>query len=391
MKIVQVNTSTEGGAAEAALRLHMALLELNIDSNFLALYKAQCNLNRVYDFRDELGILESLICKIKNKLQVNRNMKLSLTANELFSEITSAWTLQNHSLIKNSDIVHLHWISHFVNVPEVLSLSKNIVWTLHDHFLFSGGFHYPPLKNSNVSQELINEQKRIVAEIIKKHPITIVCPSEHLMLMAKNSGILDGCNFYTIKNPVDTKLFAPKNTNDTRLKLHIPENEKVLLFLSDIIDYPRKGFSYLEKALHLLDENITLLVAGKGKLPGKIGNAKVKQFGFVNDKSLLIDLYNSCDVLVNPSLNDISSNTIIEAMACGKPVVAFNSGGIPELITDRNGILVNIKTPEALAEGIKKAFETNFNAEEIRQKAKLEHAFEVIAPQYMKVYNEISK
>ncbi len=388
MKIVHINTATEGGAAEAALRLHSALLHLHADSNFLALYKAQCSVNKVYDFRDELGLIDSWICKIKNKLTTTKTKKDSLQAGELFSDITSVWKLQKHSLFTSANILHFHWVSGFINIPEVLAFNKHVVWTLHDHFLFSGGFHYPPVSNGVISQEILINQKNTIAEAIKKHPISIVCPSLHLTELAKNSGVLDGCSFYTIKNAVDLSQFRPGDKNTVRKKLKINENETVLFFISDLIDYSRKGFEHLEKALLKMEKNTTLLVAGKGKLPAKIGRVKIKQYGFIRDKSLLNDLYNASDLLVNPSLNDISSNTIIEAMACGIPVVAYNSGGIPELITEENGIVVNKKDPEELAKAIITALNKKYNSELIRKKAEAEHAPELIASKYMEVYQK---
>jgi glycosyltransferase involved in cell wall biosynthesis len=117
----------------------------------------------------------------------------------------------------------------------------------------------------------------------------------------------------------------------------------------------------------------------------------LKHFGLVRDKILLNDLYNAADVLVNPSLNDISSNTIIEAMACGRPVVAFNSGGIPELITEINGLIANEKTSESFAEAINKSLKTDYDSALISDKAFKEHSLSVIAKKYIEVYNSVLK
>ena len=170
----------------------------------------------------------------------------------------------------------------------------------------------------------------------------------------------------------------------------MPVDKKVLFFLSDYINYERKGFSVLEKALSQLKQEVTLIVAGRGKIPEKIGKASIKHFGLVRDKSLLNNIYGACDILVNPSLNDISSNTVIEAMACGRPAVAFNSGGIPELITEINGAIANDKTSEALASILNNALKKDFDAGKIRDKAIKEHSFNVIAAKYIELYRKVA-
>ena len=90
--------------------------------------------------------------------------------------------------------------------------------------------------------------------------------------------------------------------------------------------------------------------------------------------------------MVNPSLDDISSNTVIEAMACGRPVVAFNTGGIPELITEVNGSIAKDKTSNELANAINAALKINYDPIAITNKAIKEHSFEVIAEKYLEVY-----
>ncbi|HWY11766.1 MAG TPA: glycosyltransferase [Bacteroidia bacterium] len=389
MKIVHLNTYTEGGAAEAALRLHSALMRSNVESKFVALYKGRCVINEVYDFRDGLNPINFWFTKIKNKQRTINTLRLSKKSGELFSEISSVWKVEQNTEVKSADIVHLHWVSNYVDLPSFFKNKFKIVWTIHDHFLFSGGFHYPPIWKGFVSENKIEEQKNNIKALLSEHPIDIVCPSENLKTLAKNSGVLSKCTFHVIKNPVNTEIFKPLTKEECRIKLNIPIENKVLFFLSDLIQYERKGFPILKKALSLLDCEVTLLVAGKGKLPNKIGKAKVKYFGLVKDKILLNQLYGACDVMVNPSLDDISSNTVIEAMACGRPVVTFNTGGIPELITEVNGLIAKDKTAVELANTINTSLKMNYDPPAIQNKALSEHSFEVIAKKYIEVYAKV--
>lgn len=396
MKIVHLNTYTQGGAAEAALRLHSALMQEKIESKFVALYKGRCSINGVSDFRDGLNPINFWFSKIKNKQRTINTLRISEKSGELFSEISSVWKAEQNSEVRTADIVHLHWVSNFVDLP---SFFKNkfprsggfpkIVWTIHDHFLFAGGFHYPPIRKGSVSEDKIQEQKNIVKALLSEYPIDIVCPSEHLRTLAQNSGVLSKCTFHVIKNPVDTEVFKQLSKEECRTKLNIPSDKKVLFFISDRIEYERKGFPLLEKALSLLENDVTLIVAGTGQLPDKIGKATVKHFGLVKDKTLLNELYGACDVMVNPSLDDISSNTVIEAMACGRPVVAFKTGGIPELVAETNGLIAKDKTAIELANTINAILKMNFDPAAINTKALKEHSFSVIAEKYLAVYNKV--
>lgn len=389
MKVTHLNTYTEGGAAEASLRLHVALLNAKLESKFIALYKARCTVKEVFDFRKELNEITYWFTKFKNKQRTLSTKRISNAAGEWYSEINTVWKAEMHSAVASAEIIHLHWVSGFVDIPSFFQKDLKIVWTLHDHFLFSGGFHYPPPIQGALPDSKLNEQKQLVKKIVDAHPIDIVCPSEHLKQLAQTSGILDKCRFHVIKNPIDTTVFRLLSKSDCQKKLNIPSNKKVLFFLADHIDYVRKGFPLLEKALSLLEQEVTLIVAGRGKLPNAIGKATVKHFGLVKDKTLLSELYNACDVLVNPSLNDISSNTVIEAMACGRPAVTFDSGGIPELMSDVNGIIASDKTPEALAKAITQALQKTFDGDAIVQKALREHAPELIAQKYIEVYKQV--
>jgi len=150
VKVTHLNTFTEGGAAEAALRLHNALLNENVDSKFLALYKGTCTDKEVYDFRDELSFIFYWLTKIKNKQKSASALRISKSAGEWYSDLTSVWKAQEHSLIKNADIVHLHWISNYVDIPSFLNSNKCTVELESFHFNNGiDGFLHALCDNSN--------------------------------------------------------------------------------------------------------------------------------------------------------------------------------------------------------------------------------------------------
>ena len=115
--------------------------------------------------------------------------------------------------------------------------------------------------------------------------------------------------------------------------------------------------------------------------------------GYVSDDRQIVNIYNSADVYVLPSLEDNLPNTIMEAMACGVPSVGFRVGGIPEMIDHRrNGYVANFKDTDDLAEGIRWIL-NDANHDELKQNClhKVTHNYssQSVSMQYIEVYNEL--
>ncbi len=80
---------------------------------------------------------------------------------------------------------------------------------------------------------------------------------------------------------------------------------------------------------------------------------RVYQFGKITSQERIVECYNAADLFVAPSLQDNLPNTVIESTCCGTPVVAFDVGGMPDMIDHlEDGYLAKLKSPEDLAKGI---------------------------------------
>lgn len=161
--------------------------------------------------------------------------------------------------------------------------------------------------------------------------------------------------------PYNNSLFYPK----TMAKNDIP------LVLSNGILVKRKGFKYLIEAVKILKEKqgkgkIKFIIIGEGPEEKPL-KQKIQEYGLTEDieilpyqpKSKLNDFYNSCDVFVLPAVAGGQGEkeglgvVLLQALSCKKPVVATNSGGIPDIIKDKEtGLLVPEEDPKALAEAI---------------------------------------
>lgn len=260
----------------------------------------------------------------------------------------------------NPDIIHLHNIhGYYINIKilfDYLRLAnKPVVWTLHDcwaitghcsHFDYIGcekwktGCYNCPQKKSYPKSELIdnskinyNSKQSIFNGI---NNLTIVTPSEWLAGLIKESYLKD----YPIKiinTGVDIDVFKP-TPSDFRKKYDVENKFVILGVASDWVE--KKGFyHYIDLSKKLEDDKVIILVGvtekQKRQLPHNIiGITKT------NNINELAEIYTAANVFVNLTLEDNFPTVNIEAMACGTPVITYNTGGSIECITSENGLIV---------------------------------------------------
>ena len=133
-------------------------------------------------------------------------------------------------------------------------------------------------------------------------------------------------------------------------------DKKLILFGADNINSPYKGWDYLRDALQSPIKGVECVVYGNADVDVQSQLAlKTHSLGRINNEENLIDLYNACDVFVSPSLADNYPNVLVEAMACGLPVVAFPTGGIVEIVNPGvNGILTSSHSASELRKALMK-------------------------------------
>lgn len=355
MKVAILNTrDLIGGAAIAANRIHHGLIELGVDSKMLVDIK-NSNDNSVILLKGNLS------SKIRSRIDFFPQRLFKLHARSL-SFVRSSFLKELREI--NPDLVHLHWINNgFVSVEQLSQIDKPIVWTLHDMWPFSDARHYvdeiesPEFRSGHFLDKWVWGRKQKVYRAIEN--LHIVTPSNWLAHLASESLLLGKRPINVIGNGIDTNFYKPDNKHFLRKKLGIsPDDINILFSGYNAVADERKGFKYLLIALEYLsrnaDVNVTCSILGSDDSPvEEKGNLKTKYFGQIQDQALIREIYAACDLFVLPSLQDNLPNTVLEAMSCGCPTVAFNIGGISDMIDHEvNGYLANPKDAYALASGI---------------------------------------
>jgi len=418
MKISLISTyDTNGGAGIACYRLYEALKKnTSHDVNLLV--------DRKYGTDEDIhAISERGISKFNAFLRFSRERLYFLTKARSkkvlyqFSPANVGEDISQHSLIKQADILHLHWV-HFgflsvKSLQRLVDLDKPIVWTLHDMWAFTGGCHYAgtcknyeqqcgncPYLHVPHSHDLsfvVNTKKK---ELFNRANITFVTCSQWLEKEAKKSGLLADSKIITINNPIDLEYFKPQQQEESRRRLGLSEEKYYLSFGAANVQDERKGFKYLLEALQhfaaLVKEtsNIELLIFGKAK-PELFESLPFQFHMFGNlssNNSALLDIYRSSNIFVLPSLQDNFPNTILEAMACGIPCLAFDIGGIPEMIHHKkNGYLAQYKNSQSLTQGLWYLYQQSdpeLFQKQARQRA-IMCSYQSVVERYSKVYQSL--
>lgn len=412
MKPLLINTSDiEGGAARAAYRLHTGLKLLGIDSKMLVGLKYSDDINIIVP-TTKLGKGMAILLPTLDIIPLVFYRKREPT---IFSSSCLPDSLAKKVTLNNPDIVHLHWVcGGFLRIETLRKFRKPIVWTLHDMWAFTGGCHYDnscgrykescgicPQLNSKKQSDLSHWVWKRKMKAWKDLDITIVTPSRWLAECAQSSSLFKNHRVEVIPYGLDIQRFKPMDKQMARYILSLPQDKKLILFgaVNGTTD-KRKGFHLLVPALQVLNnmgwhKKIELIVFGSSKPhnPPDFG-FKVNYVGQLKDEISLAILYAAADVFVLPSIQENLANVIIEAMACGTPCVAFDIGGMPDMIEHKkNGYLARPFDMSDLATGIRWILNeatTNMDlSKRARKKVEEEFTLEVQAKRYLNLYKEI--
>ncbi|MBN1416362.1 MAG: glycosyltransferase family 4 protein [Bacteroidales bacterium] len=412
MKILHLNTyDIEGGASRGAYWLHKALLKTGVSSNMLVSKKTSDDdtvLTQTSKLQKGIALLSPAIDSIPLKGYKNRRQLI-------FSPSWAPNLIGREVRLIDPDIVHLHWVcGGFLNPGTYLKFRKPIVWTLRDMWGFTGGCHITEgceryFKACGKCPQLGSKKENDLSRWVWKRKLgaweqldmTIICISHWLADCARKSSLFRNKRIEVIHNAVNEETFKPLPKNLAREIFNLRQDKKIILFGGiNAVKTSYKGFNFLIQALNKLKlngfgNNHELVVFGSTR-PADAPDAGLRAHylgRFYDDISLAL-LYSAADVTVVPSIQEGLGKVAIESMACGTPVVSFDSSGLKDSVEhQRNGYRAKCFDSEDLANGIVWTLRDDQRwkalSRRAREKVEQEFTLDMHAKNYLKLYEDI--
>lgn len=372
LSVVHLTQSdNEGGANRAAYRIHKNLQSIGLHSTFHVGRKHLDDSSVVAAHLPGAGLPVSDVIAYLNARKLRSYPRKLATP---FSPVGLRYGQLSARLISEADVICAHWIAGaFLNFRQLVAIRKPIVWRLSDIWPFSGGCHYPgscerfehgcgscPQLGSDTDEDLSRAGIEARRSAFARLDLTIAAPSRWIAGLARRSSLFGDRRIEHIPTGVDLNVFRPRDRMEARRRFGWPENGQIVLFGAlGATEDPRKGYAHFLKAIELVTssgrKDLTLVVFGGvvAAAANSIGGFPIYHLGQVNSEELLSFVYSAADVLMAPFLEDNLPNVVIEAIACGTPVVAFEAGGIPDAIEHGvNGYLAPIGSDADLANAL---------------------------------------
>lgn len=360
MKVLIINTKLdEGGAAKIALKIHKYINNsLNIES--------------IYAYGRGKKLKNDLYFRFSYKLEVYLHVILSrITGISGIGTYFSTKRILKYIKENNVDLIHIHNIhGYYIDLMflnKIQQLNIPVVWTLHDGWILTGRCAYlgeckkwekgcKSCEYMNLYPKAYFDASKFMWYLKRKYlankNVILVSPSKWLYKNIKKS--YNRNNVMIIPNGIDINLFKPYNKNLIRKKLNLPTGKNIILFIAADLSDIRKGASYFFEAVNnIKDENLIVLTVGKTYRNNIKFNFNIIELGYIYNEKKLAMIYSASDIFCITSLEENFPTTVLESMACGTPVVGFNTGGIPEQILPDCGVVVEKCNIKDLSDNIK--------------------------------------
>lgn len=314
------------------------------------------------------------------------------------------------------DVISLHNIhDHYLNY-ELLFRYLNetdikVVWTFHDCWAFTGhcfhfvtkdcmrwktGCHDCPLhhlypntvldrsvKNYALKKELFSANKNLA----------IVACSDWLGDFVKESFLKDK-RIEVIHNGCDLNVFKPNTNGFDKLTRTLTNdtNSRFKIIAVSSVWYPNKGELDIYKLRTMLSEDeYEITMVGLSAEQAKNLPKGIRGIQRTQNVQELAQLYSEADVLINPTYEDNFPTVNIEALACGTPVITYRTGGSPEAVDSKTGVVIDQGNIVALANAIKQMLKHPLSSEACRQRAEALFDKDKCFEKYVELYEELVK
>jgi glycosyltransferase involved in cell wall biosynthesis len=411
MKILHLSKmDAGGGAADGFVRIHRALLAEGHDSVAYVIKQKRHDILALVDARKILGPLEKLAWGLGRAWAKLRRLHLKPVG---VYDFDAEANFPAEPIIRDAraraekwDLVLVHWSGAFVR-PEIIreiagALGARVALWQVDMAHATGGCHSNlgcqkyqtgcgacPLLASSDPQDVSSVQAERRTRIWKELGAVVLAPSGWSARQAKESFILGALELRTFPIPLDLAVLKPAADQlAVRRELGLPADGRIVLVraLDPALTY--KGFGLFLEALKRLDDQGVVLhvavIGDRGFMPGGFRHIGVTELGPQLGDTALARAYQAADFFVSPSTNETGPMMAGEAMACGRPLIAYPIGIAPDLIEQGcNGTLVEpVGDVAALAAAIRAYAEMPAAELAARQQAAADSAGRVFSARY---------
>ena len=337
MKIVQINGTQNGSTGKIMLGIHSELLKQKYDSYVIWANGNSSNDNRKIKIDDKIGVFNH---KLYSHFLCKQGFASWSATRKIISILDEI----------GPDIVHLHNLhDNFINIEILFNyLKKNRIktfWTFHDCWAFTGKCVYfdlvqclkwktecnncPLLKDSPTAYiDKSNWCFKKKKELLSNMDLTIIAPSEWLSNYVKYS-FLNKYPIKVINNGININIF--KKTNSNIRERYSIEDKKIILGVASPWS-ERKGLDDFIRLSKVLDDSYRIFLVGLNQkqidmLPNNVIGIKRTE-----NQQELASIYSTADLLFNPTYEDNYPTVNLEAIACGTPVLTYDTGGSKEFI-----------------------------------------------------------
>lgn len=382
MKILNLTTTDCGGAGRAALDLHLRFVDdLGYQSSVVVL-KRTTEEPHVF----EVPFRARLLRRIERRLALGATVNQSYQFNG-FSEkgtgISADVILRTYNDVP--DVINLFSVNGFVNGAAIAQLHRltnaPVYWFLADMAPITGGCHFSmgcegfvagcfgcPAIQEPRHASLPSEELRSRMASLSGIPLTLVAGTTALERQVRESTLFCRHEVKRIGYFVDDQLFRSKDRRSAREQLTaitgevLPADRTVIAVGSTHMSQRRKGMPELVQSLALIDQKhseiaakVHVIFCGNSPPPVSFDKLSYSTIGNLSLEQLAL-LYNSCDIFVSPSIDDIGPFMLLEAMMCERPAIAFKTGVALDVIeNEETGLICSEMTSKQLTESILKA------------------------------------
>jgi glycosyltransferase involved in cell wall biosynthesis len=393
-KVLHVGTyDTNGGAARAAHALNVSMQKRGVQSSLMAAH----------------GLKFRLSSELDRRLWPLQTSNTNTWRSPAFFGSMGARQINR----SDADIVNLHWVTDgYLSIKEIGKITKPLVWSLYDMWPFCGTEHYGVdspdarwrngyTRSNRPKSEGGFDLDRWTWERKKSHwrPMNMVAASSWMHQSLSASDLMSDWPSVQIPHPIDCEVFAPMDRDAARAKLELPIGVPLIVFLASAgVTDSRKGFDLLDESLkkvRVVYPDVQIVVAGPQDVSyaAKSGTPII-WVGNIDSNQTLRELYASASVVATPSREDNMPLTAMEAQSCGRAVVAFDLGGLPDIVSHgKTGYLATPLDVESLGVGlvtaINDAVASNSLGNAARQRALETWSSEAVVNKYLALYTRV--